>query len=137
MALVHGKDTYVSIDAVDLSAYVKTSEFTREIDEHDVTTYGNDSHIVRGGLLGGKFSMSGVYDTTAVSGPRAKLNGLIAAGINVTLIRRPEGTGSGKPQDSVSVLVKSYVETNPVDDYVAWSCECTLAGDVDSTAQSA
>lgn len=136
MALVHGKNTVVLIDSVDISTYVKKSEFSREIDEHDVTTYGRNSHVVRGGLLGGKFTMDGVYDSTAVSGPRAKLNALIAAGTNVTLVRRPEGTGSGKPEDEVSVLVKSYVETNPVDDFVAWSCECTLAGDVDSTAQS-
>lgn len=136
MALVHGKNTVVLIDAVNISTYVKTSEFTREIDEHDVTTYGANSHVVRGGLLGGKFTMSGVYDTTASVGPRAKLNALIAAGVNVTLIRRPEGTGSTKAEDEVSVLVKSYVETSPVDDFVAWSCECSLAGDVDSTPQS-
>lgn len=136
MALVHGKNTYISLDGVNLSTYVKTSEWTREADEHDVTTYGNNSHVVRSGLLGGKFTMSGVYDTTASVGPRAKLNALIAAGTNVVLIRRPEGTASTKPEDEVSVMVKSYVETSPVDDYVAWSCECTLAGDVDSTPQA-
>lgn len=136
MALVHGKNTVVELDGEDLSQYVKTSEFTREIDEHDVTTYGANAHRVRGGLLGGKFTMSGVYDSTDSTGPRAVLNALIAAGANVTLVRMPEGTGTGKPQDSVSVLVKSYVETNPVDDYVTWSCECTLSDDVTSTTQS-
>lgn len=136
MAFVHGKGTVVKLDAVDLSQYVKTSEFTRENDEHDVTTYGRNSHRVRSGLKGGKFTMSGIYDNTLVSGPRAKIGALIAADVNVTLVRQPEGTGSGKPQDSVEVMVKNYVETSPVDDMVAWSCECTLSGDVDSTPQS-
>jgi hypothetical protein len=37
----------------------------------------------------------------------------------------------------VDVLVKSYVQTHPVADYVMWSVELTMSGDVDSTAQSA
>jgi hypothetical protein len=39
--------------------------------------------------------------------------------------------------DTVDVLVKSYVQTHPVADYVMWSVELTMSGDVDSTAQSA
>jgi hypothetical protein len=136
MTFIHGKGTVVKLDAVDLSAYIKTSEFSQENDEHDVTTYGNDAHRVRSGLTGGKFTMSGWYDSTAVSGPRAKINALIQAGANVTLIRQPEGAGTALPQDEVEVMVKSYAETSPVDDIVAWSCECTLSGTVDSTPQS-
>lgn len=135
MALIHGKGTVITLDGVDLSQYVKTSEFTQEQDEHDVTAYGSEGHKFRGGLTTGKFTMSGFYDSTAVSGPRAKLNALVKTETTVTLVRRPEGTGSGKPEDECSVLVKSYVETSPVDDMVTWSCECTVSGDVDATAQ--
>jgi len=133
MAFVHGKDTFISLNAANLSTFVNTSELSREADEHDVTTYGKGAHVVAGGLLGGKATMSGIYENTAGTGPRAVIRPLI--GTVVTLIRRPEGTGAGKPQDSASVHVKSYVETNPVADMVAWSCEMTLSDVVTSTVQ--
>jgi len=133
VAFIHGKDTFISLNGSNLSPYTNTSELGREADEHDVTTYGQTTHIVQGGLLGGAASMSGIYDNTAGSGPRAVIRPLI--GTNVTLIRRPEGTGTGKPQDSVTVHVKSYKETNPVADMVAWESELTLSGPVTSTVQ--
>lgn len=133
MAFVHGKDTFISLNGANLSTFVNTSELSREADEHDVTTYGKTARVVQGGLLAGKATMAGVYDNTAGTGPRAVIRPLI--GTVVTLIRRPEGTGAGKPQDSASVHVKTYVETNPVADMVAWSCEMTLSDVVTSTTQ--
>lgn len=133
MAFVHGKNTFISLNGADLSAFTDTSDFKRGADEHDVTTYGKGAHVVAGGLLNGSASMGGTYDNTAGTGPRAVIRPLI--GTTVTLIRRPEGTGVGKPQDSVTVHVKSYVETNPVADMVKWSCEMTLSDTVTSTTQ--
>jgi hypothetical protein len=133
MAFSHGKNTFISIDGDDLSDFTNTSELGRTADKHDVTCYGANSHAYEGGLLDGTGSMSGIYDNTA-AGPRAVIEPLI--GTVVTLIRRPDGTGSGKAQDSVSVLVEGYTETNPVADMVAWSAELQLTGDVDSTAQA-
>jgi hypothetical protein len=133
MTFVHGRNTFISLNGADLSSFTDTSELSREADEHDVTTYGKQAHVVQGGLLGGSASMSGTYDNTAGTGPRAVIRPLI--GTVVTLIRRPEGTGVGKPQDSVNVHVKKYVETNPVADMVKWSCEMTLSDLVTSTTQ--
>lgn len=130
----HGRHTYISLGGVNLSTYLNGSEFDREADEHDTTTYGLDSHAFEGGLLGGQASFQGFYDTTAVTGPRAAIEPLL--GTNVTLVRRPEGTGAGKPQDSVTVLVRKYVETSPVADFVTFSVELRLAGSVDSTPQA-
>jgi hypothetical protein len=135
MAFVHGKNTFISLDGDNLSTFTNTSEFGRTADSHDVTTYGKNSHVYAGGLLDGTASMSGVYDNTASTGPRAVIEPLL--GTNVTLIRRPEGTGSGLPQDSVTVLVMNYTETSPVADMVTWNCEMQLSDDVNSTAQSA
>jgi hypothetical protein len=135
MAFIHGKNTYISLDGDDLSAYTNTSELGRTADSHDVTTYGKNSHVFAGGLLGGTASMGGIYDSTANTGPRAVIRPLV--GTVVELIRRPEGTGASKPEDQVDVLVTSYVETAPVADMVTWTCEMQLSDDVDSTAQSA
>ena len=130
---VHGKTTFISLDGDNLSTFVKTSELGRSADDHDVTTYGKNAHVYAGGLLDGKATMAGIYDNTAVTGPRAVIEPLI--GTVVQLIRRPEGTGAGKPQDTVNVLVTDYKETNPVADMVTWECEMKCSDDVASTVQ--
>lgn len=135
MAFVHGKDTFISLGGDNLSEATNTSELSRSGDSHDVTCYGKGSHVFKGGLKGGTASMGGIYDNTAVTGPRAVIEPLIAA--TVELIRQTEGAGTGKPQDKVDVVVTSYVETNPVADMVTWSCEMQLSDDVDTTAQAA
>lgn len=135
MAFIHGKNTFISLDAVDLSTFTNTSEIGRSADSHDVTTYGTEvrkPHVYQGGLLDGTATLAGIYDN-GVTGPRATIEPLI--GTNVTLVRQPEGTGAGLPQDSVTVLVMSYTETNPVADMVAWECELQLSGIVDTAAQ--
>jgi hypothetical protein len=132
MTFIHGKDTYVSVDGDDLSPYTNQSDLTRESDEHDVTCYGADAYSYQGGLLKGSFTMGGYYDDTA-AGPKAVLEPL--EGTVVTLVRRPEGTGSGKPQESVSVLVKKYVESNPVAGQITWTAEFTMSGNITRTTQ--
>jgi hypothetical protein len=139
MTFVHGKNTYISLNAVNLSAFTNAFEFSRTADSHDVTTYGKNAHVKEGGLLDGTGSMGGIYDNTttpaSAAGPRAVIEPLI--GTVVELIRRPEGTGSGKAQDTVDVLVTNYTETSPVADMVTWTCEFELSDDVNSTAQGA
>lgn len=133
MAFVHGKDTFISLNASDLSPFTNTSELKRSADSHDVTTYGKGSHVYFGGLLDGKATIGGFYDN-GVTGPRDIIEPLI--GTVVTLVRRPEGTGSGRPQDSVAVLVTDYTETSPVADMVTWACELQLSDEITSTNQA-
>jgi hypothetical protein len=133
MAFKHSKDTIIKVATKDLSAYTDSSELNQSADKHDVTTYGNQSHRKAGGLLDGTFKMSGTYDTTAVTGPRAALKPLL--GTTVAVIRQPEGTLSGKPQDSFNAVMTGYVETNPVADMIKWSAEFDIDGDVNSAAQ--
>lgn len=133
MSFVHAKDTYVSLDGNDLSPFSDSSELGRTADSHDVTTYGKDSHVYEGGLLDSTFKVSGTYDN-GTDGPGAVINPLV--GQKVTLVRRKEGTGSGKPQETVDVLVKGYTESNPVADYIKWSCDLQGSDDIDFTPQS-
>jgi hypothetical protein len=133
MAKQHGKVTVIKVGAVDISTYANTSELNRTGDSHDVTTYGNNSHRYNGGLLDGKFTMAGFYDTTAGTGPRAVLRP--ALGTTVVITRQVEGTGAGKPQDVFSGVLKSYVESNPTADMITWSAELDIDGDVNSAVQ--
>lgn len=132
MTFVHGKNTFVSVNANDISPFANASSFKRSADEHDTTTYGKDSHVFFGGLKAGSWTVSGVYDNTG-AGPRAILRPLL--GTVVPFIRRVEGTGTGKPQDAGTVHVKSYDETSPVADMVAWAAELTISDTVTSTTQ--
>jgi hypothetical protein len=134
MAFVHGKDTYVSLDGVDISAFATESEYTRTADSHDVTTFGQGTHVYQGGLTDGTFSVNGVYDSGTTT-PRTMVEPLV--GTNVDLVRRPEGTGSGLPQDTVEVLVVEYAESNPVADMVTWSVSGSFSGAISTVDQSA
>ena len=138
MAFIHGKNTVVKVATKDLSAYTDSSEFNRSGDSHDTTTYAaattGGAHVYEGGLTDSKFKMSGTYDSTAVTGPRAALNPLLAT--TVAVIRMPEGTGTGKPQDSFNAVLTGYVETNAVADMIKWSAEFQVSGAVNMTAQA-
>ncbi len=135
MARVHGKGTFVSLDGDDLSEYSNNSQIEINVDSHDITGYGENSHSFQGGLKNGTGSISGIYDSTAMTGPRAVIRPLV--GSVVEFIHQPEGTGSGKPQDKVDVLVTKYTQTHPVADMVTWTVDLQFSGDVDSTAQAA
>jgi hypothetical protein len=131
---IHGKDTYISLDGDDLSTYATQSDFARTSASHNVTTFGKDSNVYLGGLLDGTSTIAGIYDNTAGTGPRAVIEPLI--GTVVAFVRRPEGTGTGKPQDSGQVLVTGYTESNPVADMVTWQVDLQLSDDVTSAAQA-
>lgn len=133
MTFIHGKGAYVSLDATDLSAFTNNTAFNRSSDSHDTTTYGKSAHTFQGGLLNGTATLTGIYDD-GMAGPRAIIAPMI--GTVVELIYRPEGTGVGKPQDTVDVLVTGYEETAPVADMIAWSATCQLTDAVVSTDQA-
>lgn len=128
----HGRFTVVKLNAKDLSAFCKTSEVSDGADVHDVTGYGATGHGYQGGLRDAKVTLSGTY-SSGTTGPRAVIRPLL--GTTTTFIRQPEGTGTTKPQDSASVVVKSYVETAPVADMIAWSCELTVDGVINDAPQ--
>lgn len=134
MAFVHSKNTVLIVNGDDISVYCNASELERGSDEHDVTTYTKNDHVFAGGLGMGSQSIEGIYDNTAATGPRAVIEPLI--GTVVPIVRRPEGTGAGKPQDAFSALVKKYVETSPVADMVKWAAELTVSDAVTSTTQA-
>lgn len=133
MTFSHGKETFISLAATDLSTFTTTSQLEQTADSHDVTTYGKDAHVKQGGLLDGSATMSGIYDNGA-AGPKAIIQPLV--GTVVALVRKPDGAGTGKKVDTVNVLVKKYTETNPVADMVTWSCDMELSDTLVTTTSS-
>jgi hypothetical protein len=135
VAFVHGRHTKITVGGSDLSAYTNTSELNRTKDTHDVTTYGADAHAFSSGLGNSTGSLGGIYDNTT-AGPRDVLQPLIDAGAPVAVVRQPEGAGTGLPQDTVTAILNQYVETNPVAEMVAWTCQFQGTGSVVSTNQT-
>jgi len=133
VSFVHGKSTVITVATKDISQYCNKSVLTRGADAHDLTGYGKSDHVVGGGLLKGEFTCEGNYDNTAVTGPRAALQPLV--GTTVVVVRKPEGTGTGKPLETFSALLEQYVETNPVADYIAWSAKMTVSDAIATTVQ--
>lgn len=134
MPTAKSKNLYFSINGSDLSAFGDSNEHHRKPDIIDKTTYGKDAHVKEGTLLDGNGSIGGIYDTSGSLSPRAVLEPL--CGQTVTYVRRVEGTGSGLPQMSVSVVVGEYVETAPVADIVRWTCALEYSDDIDDTPQA-
>lgn len=132
MPEAHGKDTYVSLADDDISTFTDSTTFEREADEHDSTAYGMDDKEVVGGLRGGKVTIGGKY-VTGATGPAAVIEPLL--GTKVTFIYRAEGTGTGLPEKSCTVHVKSYNQSSPVADLVRWTAELTISGAVTTSTQ--
>jgi hypothetical protein len=132
MAFVHGKTTKLLVATKDISPFTKTSSFEKSGDFHDTTGYGATDHTKAGGLGDGKFTCGGTYDNTASVGPRNALLSLVAT--TVSVVRNPEGIGTGKPNDAFTAVLTKYTETNPVDDMVTWAAEMEISGAVVTTA---
>ena len=133
MTFVHGKNTFVSLGGTNISAYTNSTTFNREADSHEVTTYGKASKVYRGGLKDAKVTVSGWYDDAA-TGPHTLIAPLV--GTNAAFVFRPEGTGSGKPQSTVDVLVTSYNESSPVADHIQWTAELQCSDTINDAPQA-
>lgn len=133
MPEAHGKETYVSLAATDISTFTDSTVFNQGADEHDSTCYGAGGHEFTGGLKTGTVTIGGKY-VTGPTGPAAVIEPLL--GTKVTFVYRAEGTGSGLPQKSATVLVKAYNQSAPVADIVRWTAELTVSGVVATSTQA-
>lgn len=135
MATSPGKLTNVTVATKDISPYVKTSQLERNAGTSNTTGYAptGDAETYAGLLRNAKFTMSGVYDNTVSVGPRLVL--LNMEGTSMAIVRKVEGTGTGKPSEAFNAILEKYVESNPHDDMVTWSADFQVTGPVTSTTQ--
>jgi hypothetical protein len=131
MAYAHGRSTFISLGGDEIKC--TTSSLETMVDKHDVTVYGAEVHDFDRGLGNGTATLGGIYDSGA-AGPPALIKAVL--GTKVAFVRRPEGTGSGLPEQTATVLVEKYTETSPVADMVTWSLDLQLTTAVVETTQS-
>jgi hypothetical protein len=132
MARVHSKHTVVIIDGNNVSEYCNDSTCEKSSGTEDNTLYGKNAVVKDATLLDGTFSCGGKYDSAA-AGPRAVLKPLVGTKVNVKY--RPEGTGSGLPQDSFDAVITKYTESAPVAGYRLWSIETECSDEWDEADQ--
>lgn len=139
MAFKHGKDFAFLSAASDLSAFCDGIEWSRSRDTSESTTAGaaEDTKTYVAGQRDNSFTISGKFDSTASTGPRAVLNGDIDSDASVSYTIRQEGTGSSLPQNIVSAFCTGYSESIPVGGVVTFSASFQCTGAVNETAQSA
>ena len=132
-SFTHGRLTVLKIGANDISGATKTSTFSGSADVHDVTGYGATGHAKAGGLTDGKFTASGTYDLTTVTGTLATMEG--KEGTSQTLTRQVKGTLTGNPQEVFTGVLSKFDVSSPVDDMVTWSAEWDVSGAVNRAVQ--
>ena len=127
MARKHSTLTVILVDdETDVGRWCNDSTVEKNAGTEDTTLYG-DQAIVKDALLpSGTCSFGGKYDSDA-AGPRAVLMPLVGTKVNIKY--RPEGTGTGLPQDSFDAVITKYNETAPIGGYRAWTCETEPSGE--------
>lgn len=135
MAFKNANDVYLSIDGTNIAAYCGSIEVSYSVDSIETTTFSAGGHTYQGGMTDGSISVEGTYDDTA-GGPKAVIEPTMRDGQLVAAVYRPEGTGSGKPQQAFNVLVTSYGESSAVGDMIKWSSEMQISGGVTDTVQA-
>lgn len=134
MPKVHGRKTALLFNGIDLSQYCNNSQLEFAPDTHDTTTYGKNSHVFSSGLLNGTGTFSGFYDSSTATGPKAVVMPLLGVA-DIVFQHRPEGTGSGLPQDQVNCIITKFTQTHPVADMITFSIDVQFSDDVNSTPQ--
>lgn len=135
MTELHGSDTVVLFNGTDISAFTKSTDDTDTREAHDTTVYGMDRKRYFYGLGDGTYAAGGFYDT-AVGNLEDTVKPIKEAKTIVPFVIRPEGTGSGLPQETVNVLVTSFKQSHPVDDMVTWEMELQKSGAINNTPQA-
>lgn len=136
MALVHGRNNVILLDGDDLSAFSNSTDTSEEADSHNVTVFGNDAKVYQSGLTDSSYTIEGFYDNGSGGTAPSEVIEPLLGGDAVTFIRRPEGTGTGLPERSVSVIVTGYDESQPVDDMITFSVELQGSGDITRSTQA-
>jgi len=125
MAEVHGSLTYVSLATFDISTFTDSCTGKYEGDQHESTAYGALGHEYAVGLKATSYTIGGKY-TNGATATRVKVQQLV--GTKVAFEYRPEGTGTGLPTETGTVLVKTFNKSSPVADIVRWTAELTVSG---------
>jgi hypothetical protein len=135
MAFRHGRFAEITVNAVALSAFCNSADFSIDVDTADTTTFGSTWKSAIAGIPGAKLELAGDYDGTTGTGPGAVLEACIAGGVPVAIIVKPGGTLAGQRTHTFNGLVTSYAESSPVGGAITFKSSILATGAVTSVTQ--
>lgn len=119
----HGKDTALLVDQYNLSAFFNSSDWGRNCDTHETTTYGASAKTYQSGLKDGSLSVEGLYDA-GVGASDAVLSAALGAsgGQLISLLLQGSALMGGRAKIA-KALETGYDISNPTSDIVSVSAE--------------
>lgn len=123
MAFVHGSNSDINVDAVNISQYTDSVTHDRSVDTAETSAFGDDDKTFIAGLEDGSFSLGGHWDTTEDSALDATFDGAVVA-----IIYGPGGSASSASKYTCNALVTNYSTTSSVSDRVNWSASFQRTG---------
>jgi hypothetical protein len=125
VAAIHGKNSYLLWNSVNLSPFLTDVTFGGSADTAEVSAFGDTNKEYVVGLVDRNISVSGNYDAVA-SGPDATLGA--AVGTSATLEYGPGGNTAGLVKYSGSDFLTSYEVSGGIGDAVTFTAEFVPAG---------
>lgn len=135
MAFVHGKGGVFKIDnaggtLTTLTSYVGEWSINQTTETAQTTTMGSEVHTYVSGRSDGTISVSGLYDSTASTGPDVTLAGLVGLEATSTFELGPEGGSTGKIKYSGECFLTGYEITTAAGDVVKFTADFQISGAV-------
>jgi hypothetical protein len=131
MAAYRGADVYVELDGTDISGDGRSISIEESADALDSSKWGTTRRTKVAGLE----DASGSMDALDSTGSWSTAWNAIAVGTEGTLVIRPEGTGAGLRQLSMSVLVTARSLSLPYDDLATFSMGFEVSGVITESTQ--
>jgi predicted secreted protein len=128
MAFRHGRFAEITVNSVALSSFCDQADISIEIDDAEVTTFGNNWKRYIAGLAGASVELSGNWDPTTTSGPASALTSLIGDDA-FAVILEPGGAAVNQSRTFNAILTK-YEEGTPVGDKITFSATLLVDGAV-------
>ena len=129
MAEVAGKSLHFTLNAIDLSAFIKSVDFGRGVGTFDVSAGGDGSEHSIPTLKNSTIRIGGAWDTSvAASSLNAELEA--AYGVAKDWIYGPGGSGAGGRKFNGSGFITDLSIPADVGGGVEWSATIQVTGDV-------
>lgn len=136
MAVVHGKDSYFSLEDSTgstlriLTTYLTDVTLSYEQDEAQTTTKGQTWESYLQGHARATLELTGRYDSTVTTGPDVVLSGLVADTGTCSFEFGPEGGTVGKVKYSGECFLTGYEIGSPLADIVGFTASLRVTGAV-------
>jgi hypothetical protein len=121
MSFVHGKSAAALLDGVDISAYVRSGEFSAEVDTAETSAWQSSWKSYIAGTMQATITLEGMFDAAMTP----NFTGQIGDTPGGLLTFGPGGLALGAPCRLLQVIESQYTESGDIGDVVSFDYEAT------------